>query len=85
MSRTEIVVDEENGVVQWWDAARKQLPQAPPFVRSVMDEILNNATCTGALVDDEDIGEVKAWCASLPCWTGGPTYAPTPLRFVKVD
>ena len=68
-----LAVDEENNGEFWWDAAR-DAEDCPAGLTDLIhgDEV--EVVLTG-----EEAKIALAWCAALPGWEGGPSYAPHPI------
>ena len=68
-----LAVDEENAAEAWWDAARAAT-DCPEALRALVHGDATEVVLTG-----EEAVSALAWCAALPGWEGGPSYAPHPL------
>jgi hypothetical protein len=72
-----ILVDQENGAEEWWDAARDA--GATDVPDALIPLLCDDATDNEVTVDGEDAAAALAWAATLPGWSEGPAYAPHPL------
>lgn len=70
-----IMVDQENGAEEWWDAAR-DASECPDGLVDLIDGTDTEVTLSG-----EDAAVALAWCQALPGWNDGPDHAPHPLTF----
>lgn len=74
-----IQIDEENNVVEWWDAARES-ESAPTELRPLL-----NGETDSIVVDQIDLDTIFDWAEDLPGWNDGAVFAPHPLLITEHD
>jgi len=64
-----VLVDEENGSEEWWEALRRRFP-------ALADELERDGS---AKVSREELAQLQ----QLPGWDTGPEHAPNPLVILE--
>jgi hypothetical protein len=77
---TRVVVDQENGDEEWWDAASADAGKQSPAVAALFARIdASQASVHGVCCRAQDAEALVAWATDLPGWGDGPEHAPNPL------
>lgn len=75
MKQVRIAIDFENNAETWWDAARAD-GTCMESARAIV-----HGSASAVVVPENVAKAFRAWGATFPGWSDGPSYAPHPFTF----